>query len=152
MAAQAYIARADVIAFYRARIFSALNVAADFDFDAEDDDPATLLLDAAIEAANETINAHLMDRYTLPIATVPRSLVEIGATLAFGTVLRTRPDVGVDADLESVKSAMATLKSLAEGRTWIEAPRRNAAERVNQGIVTGTMGGTTPLSTLLGDF
>lgn len=154
MAAQAFISRDDVTAFYRERVRQALNVDDDYDFD-DDEGPATDLFNRAVSAANELIHTHLIDRYALPLATVPDNLKEIGATIAFYTMIRTRPDVGVDADIDAHKAALAHLKALSRGDIFIENPRRNVTEAAEQEIRSYRMDdgcATTPLRDLLQNF
>jgi phage gp36-like protein len=152
MAAQQFVSRDDVAQYYRDRVNQALNVDADFDFDSEPDDPATLLLDRSISAANEQIQSYLIDRYALPLSSVPDNIKEIGATIVFYMIVRTRPDVAIDADLEAHKTVMANLKSLARGDTFLENPRRNVTAATEQRVAGFSMGGSTPLRDLLDEF
>jgi phage gp36-like protein len=105
---------------------------------------------AAIESANDLIDAYLRDRYSLPLASVPALLRSHACALARWGLLAARPEAvqldGIDRKLRD--DAEAFLKSLANGTTRLDVSSAGAiaggAELVQLRSTSEREGATSP--------
>lgn len=80
-------------------------------------EPPAGAIDAAVvaqaqAAADGVIDAHLQDRYALPLASVPPVIADLAAALVIWRLHRYSPDPKIAADHEA---AMRTLVNIAKG-------------------------------------
>jgi phage gp36-like protein len=82
-----------------------------------DDEPALV---ASLLTVNDLIDNHLRGTYTLPLASVPPSLVAIGVSLVRWELISQRPEI-VGPNDESLRSqAQGYLDRISSGRTRLD--------------------------------
>lgn len=106
-------------------------------------------VDKAIADASAVIDAYLAPRYALPLATVPRVLLNICCDLARAQLYE---DAITDQVQKRADAAMALLRDIGKGNVSLGVDQAGAAEPVDAGPVVVTGGERVFSRDLLSDY